>query len=205
MVNNMRWYLATNEQLETVFNSDDQCPNNLLLGLVEEMMKRNMFEGMIISMANKLMGSYNRDEVIQAAHIGIYQLAKRFKPKKLSFKQMCYISIERRIKTLLQKKYYKKNFMNEQALMNEVPEMESSYNVEKQVIRKVTTQEKLSRLSVKQREIIEMFLQGYSLSWMGENVYNQDTSAVRYQFKLALQKMNVEGFEIGTRTGLKGA
>jgi hypothetical protein len=201
----MKWHLATDEQLETIFNSDDHCPNHLLVGVVEEMMKRDMFGGMIMTKAKQLETKINRGEVVQAAHIGIFQLAKIYKPGKLPFKNLCYIVIERRIKTLQQKRFYKNNFANAQALQNEVPEIESSFNVERAVIRKVIIQEKLSRLSEKQRVIVDLFLKGYPLKWIGENVYNQDTSAIRYQFKLALQKMNVEDYKIGTRTGLKGA
>ena len=195
----MEFWKATDEQLETIFNFDDSCPNNLLVGVVTEMMKRKLFDRMIIKVAKTLMGTYNRDEVIQAAYIGIYQLAKIFKQSKLTFKQMVYIVIERRLKSVLAVKYQKKNFMNQQALQHEVPEIEEQRNVEQVVIRKLTLQEKLAHLSEKQRNIVTLFLEGYSLRWIGQHVYGQDTSAIRYQFKDALRRMGIQDYKISER------
>jgi hypothetical protein len=201
----MRWHTADNEQLEIIFNHEFDLPNHLLVGLVEEMMTRKLFDGMIINLANKLMGHYNRDEVLQTGYLAVFQLARIFKTNKLSFKTMCFIAIERRLKTIIAVKLQKKNFMNEQALVNEVPVMVDTMNVERTVIRKLMLQEQLSKLSNKQLDIITRFLDGYSLAWIGANIYNQDTSAIRYQFLKALKNMGVEGFEIGRGGNLKGA
>jgi RNA polymerase sigma factor (sigma-70 family) len=201
----MKWYLATDEQLETIFNADTDCPNPLLVGVVSEMLTRGLLDGMIQHMAKKFSSQLNRDEMYQAAYIGIYQLAKIYKYTQLTFKQMTYIAIERRIKSLLQQKYSHHAHLNDGALMNEMPVMESSVNVEKTVIRKVMLEEQLSKLTKKQRNIIELYLKGYSLRWIGANVYQQDTSSIHYQFKKALGNMNITDFEIGRGHWKKGA
>jgi hypothetical protein len=193
----MKWHKATNEQLETIFNYEYNLPNHLLVGLVGEMISRKMFDGMIISQAKRLMGSFDRDEVLQVAYIGLYQLAKIIKNGKQSLKNMCFIVVERRLRGLQRKPYYKNNFMNQQALQHEVPEMFDAMDVEKTVIRKLSMQEQFSRLTDKQKNIICMFLEGFSLRWIGLNVYKQDTSAIRYQFKKALEAMDIKDFAIG--------
>ncbi|WP_394139577.1 sigma-70 family RNA polymerase sigma factor [Cytobacillus oceanisediminis] len=200
----MKWFKASDDQLQTIFEHEFDLPNHLLVGLVEEMLTRKIFDGMIVSTAKKLMGNFDRDEVLQAGYMAVYQAAKNYK-KDISFKSMCFIAIEKRIITLLQVRYQKKNFMNQQALKNEVPIMADTSNVERVVIRKMLLQEQLSKLTEKQRDIITRFLDGYSLKWIGLNIYNQETSAIRYQFKKALQAMDIEGYEIGAQRRLRGA
>lgn len=202
----MKWYKATNQQLETIFNHEaNNQPNHLLVGLVEEMITRKLFDGMIIQLVKKLMSNYDRSEVLQAGYIGLYQLAKIYNNKKLSFKDMCFIAIERRIKSIQQKQYQKNNFMNAQALNHEVPIMMDSQNVERTVINHLTLEEQLGKLSKKERYIVDRFLEGYSIAYIAIHEFKQDAKAIHYHFNKALKKMNITDYKIGARSGLKGA
>lgn len=198
----INFYKATDQQLETIFNHECDLPTDLLVGLVEEMMKRELFDGMIMHMAKRIR-NVPRNEIIQAAYIGIYQLAKIFKPGKLSFKQMVYISIERRIKNLLQAKYTHSAQLMDNALQNDVPILPAENNVEKFVIQKMVMQEQIKKLNKKERFIIQQFLKGYSIKSIAERFFKQDPVTIHYHFKKALKKMDITDFKLGKRGGFK--
>lgn len=196
----IRWHLATDKQLEVIYNHDanDNCSNELLVGLITEMIQRETLDGLIVQIAKRILGvgGYDRSEVLQVGHIALYQMAKSFKAGERSFKSMCWLVIERRIKGILQVKNQLHNKMNRVALQFEVPEMLDDRNIERTVIRKFELQEQLSKLNEKERIIIELFLQGYSMRWMDTNVFNKKITYTKRHFKSALKKMGINEFKV---------
>lgn len=183
----MNFQKATTTQLETIFNHEYDLPTDLLVGLVTEMMNRNLFEGMIISTAKRLFNHYNRDEVLQVAYIGIFQLVKKIKHMKIPFKSLVYIVIERRLKSIIVSDSTIKNKMNYSALLNEFPVMIASSNVEKTVIDKMSLQEQLDKLTEKERYIVTEFLKGYSLNYQARRI-NKDSKLLHYHFKKSISQ-----------------
>jgi hypothetical protein len=201
----MNYTKATNKQLDAIFTHDNDCPNELLLGLVEEMMRRRLFDGMIVHVVQGLMRSYNKEEVIQLCHVRIYQMVKNFKQGNLPFKRMTFLCIERTIKNLITHMNTQKYKLNEFALQNEIPVIKDMSNVEKTVIQKIVLEEQLNKLTAKERYIIDKFLKGYSIRYQAKHFFHKDPKAVEYHFKKALKKMDITDYKIGPRAGLKGA
>ena len=205
----MRWHLATNEQLEVIFNHEYDLPNCLLVDLVVEMLNRRLFDGMIIELAKRF--AVDRDEAIQAGYMAVYQLAKIYKAGKLSFKSMCFIAIERRLKGIILKQYQKRNSFNrsleslqklKESMRWDIPD---NTDVESHVIRWMTYEEKMKQLTKKERNIVEWFINGYSINYIAKQIYRVDPKLVHYHFRKALKKLNLSDFEVGARTGLKTA
>jgi hypothetical protein len=201
----MRWHKATNKQLNIIFNQDNDCPNELLLGLVEEMMRRRLFDGMIVHVVQGLMREYNKEEVIQLCHIRIYQMVKKFNSNSLSLKNMTFLCIDRTVKNLITHMNTQKYKLNEFALQNEIPAMKDMGNVEKAVIQKIMLEEQMKKLTAKERYIIDRFIKGYSIGYQAKHFFHKDPKAVEYHFKKALKKMDITDYKIGPRGGLKGA
>lgn len=203
----MRWNLATNEQLEVIFNHEYNLPNQLLVGLVVEMMNRRLFDGMILEKAKRFR--IERDEAIQVGYMAIYQLTKIYREGKLSFKSMCFIAIERRLKGVVLKKYQKNNHLNDSAdslqTLKETRRFDITdrLDVETQVVRRLTYEEKMKKLTEKERKIVEMFIDGYSINYIATYVYGVDPKAVHYHFRKALKKLGLAEFEVGPKSGLK--
>lgn len=205
----MRWHLATDGQLEVIFNYEYDLENNMLVELVVEMMGRRLFDGMIMNLAKRF--SVSRDEAIQAGYMAIYQLAKIYRVGKLSFKSMCFIAIERRLKSLVLRDYQKNNhFNNSVKSLQELREtrrwdVADRTDVETHVVRWMTYEEKMKQLTKKERNIVEWFINGYSINYIAKQIYRVDPKLVHYHFRKALKKLNLSDFEVGARTGLKTA
>jgi RNA polymerase sigma factor (sigma-70 family) len=174
----MKWELATDKQILTIFSSDHDCPPPLLEGMVVEMMKRKLLNGIIFYSAKQ---AYNNviyvlerilkiddEELVQIAHIHIIKRLKGFKPGTRTVKTYLIMCLISKFTILLRDSQMEKRISNVHTQqVDSLPEylqsriFRSSGNVEKQVVDKIMVEEALTHLREIERKAILLELMGY--------------------------------------------
>jgi RNA polymerase sigma factor (sigma-70 family) len=199
----MRYHLATEEQLKAIISYDTDCPSQLMVGVVTELIRRGFFDGLIVKKAKAILGNFETDEVKQTVYIGLYQAATLYKKGKITFYSMAHIVMDRRIKTTLTVRNQKRNhFFNKARRIEELEsdshfDIESGMNVEKTVINKIIYDGQMAKLTEKERDIIEKFIEGHSINYIAKAIYGYDQQTIRYHFAKALKKMGITDYKIG--------
>jgi len=175
----MKWESATNQQLRTIAQFDPDCSPSLLEGLVVEMIKRRLWDGIILYAAkqtyynvqdtyrNKLQMSY--EEFIHVSHIHILKMVERFQPGRRNFKSyviMCLISYFKHLRRDAEALKRKANLFTDDVdgLDPKLQEsmFQSPMNVEKYVIDKIMMEERLSTLREVERQALKLEVMGYT-------------------------------------------
>lgn len=181
----MRVHLATNKQLEAITKYDSDCPPSLLGEVVEEMLNRNLFDRMINTCARMVFGSFKRmnevhsmelEDFLQIGRTSVYEATKRYEPGKgKTFSSFVYMVIKQDISKCIQflereKRDTRNEFRDIETKegLNILNLMPSRINIEKYVINKVTVEKMLKKLSKKQRQIVDLWLQGFIFEEIAE-------------------------------------
>ncbi|CAH0186870.1 sigma-70 family RNA polymerase sigma factor [Peribacillus simplex] len=181
----MKIHLATNKQLECIVKHDSDCSPSLLREVVEEMLNRNLFDSMINRCFQMVFGSIKRmNEVhsmeladfLQIGRTSVFEALEMFKPgKEKAFFSFAFLVIKQKfikcIKFLEREKRDQRNevreFETEEGL-NILDLMPSYINIEKYVIKKLTLENLLNKLTKRQRQIVDLFLQDYNFEEIAE-------------------------------------
>lgn len=205
-----RFDLATNKQLMTILRFDNTIPTPLLDGLVNEALRRGLFDKPIISVINYIFKGINKglsmdfDDLMQIGRIGVCKAVSRFETGKCSFFTFAYLRIKSEICHELQRATAKKRGYNKTlstetevgetaTLMTYLPD---KVNVEEYVIRKVLLEERMKMLSKHQRAVVELRSQGYKFCEIAEILGKTSISADRSlsaTYGLAIKRMRVRG------------
>lgn len=181
----MKIYLATDNQLEAIAKHDPDCSPFLLREVVEEMLNRNLFDGMINQCARMVFGSIKRmnevhsmtlDDLLQTGRTAVFEGIELFKAgNDKTFSSFVFTFIKQRfiecIKFLEREKRDQRNEVKETETeegLNMFDLMPSYINIEKYVIKKITLENLLNQLTKRQRQIVDLFLQDYNFDEIAE-------------------------------------
>ncbi|WP_409297722.1 sigma-70 family RNA polymerase sigma factor [Peribacillus sp. SCS-26] len=212
----MKWQSATNEELMLIIKDDKSCPAHLLHGVVHESLERGLFNKLIYWVFQKLMKDWRKtveawnmenQDILSIGYCGVLIALSRWKPGKSSFKTYAYLNIRSEFIHLLDAENTKKREINKHTSSYDVPmesgeplitTFSSKSNVEKAVIRKIAFETKLCMLDPQEKDILIMFLRGYSFREIGKQVFTEKTygPAVREKFYEALNKIGLGHFTI---------
>jgi RNA polymerase sigma factor (sigma-70 family) len=206
-VNHMKWELATNDQLLTIIKDDIYCPTHLLSGVVDEMLKRNMFNNLIrkaikrrfhlIEIACQKL-CMNKEELLQILNIEIWERVAKYKQGKSPFGYFAYLAVYSKLreterlfdfgrkKTLLYQSSMEMEVGENQRLEDCLP---AKTNVEQMVIEKITFEEKISVLSPGEKDVFLLYVKGYSFTEIAEIIHLSKTG-VNKRMKQALTKLS---------------
>lgn len=203
----MNWTKATNEQLSNIIAHDIDCPAHLLIGVVTELLNRNKLEGLVnkvimkrftkINIAVNVLGMPEED-IKQFCRMTLFASVEKFKPGKSSFLFFSYMravgelrDLENKVKAEKRKVY--ENIQSIDNQRNEEGEtfaelLPTSINVEREVIRKVSLEEKMQLLNWLERKTLLLYMKGYSSTEIGRMI-NKSRKATARQINNGLSKM----------------
>jgi RNA polymerase sigma factor (sigma-70 family) len=170
---------ATNDQLMIIAQYDNSCPSSLLRGLAVEMMKRHLWDNLIVYAGRQAFINLNytlshllkisHKELIQIGQIEISQQVERFKPGMRTFTSficMCLIAKFKKLKRDAKTEKRIANIDTKDVDRLEIKMQEkifqSPINVEQYVINKITIEECWDVLRDVEKKAILMDMQGYS-------------------------------------------
>jgi RNA polymerase sigma factor (sigma-70 family) len=175
----MDYSLASDKQLRMIAQYDPDCTPSLLEGVAIEMIKRRLWDGIIMYAAKQTY--YNvretlttklqvdNEEFIHLAHIEIMRIVSLFKPGKRNFKSyviMCLISKFKHLRRDAEALKRKANLYTENVdgLDPKLQEsmFQSPMNVEKYVIDKITLENFLKPLREVERQALYLEAMGYT-------------------------------------------
>lgn len=177
----MDYTKATNEQLETIIRYDNTIPNHLLVGVVEEVLNRNLLDNYIAKIIRTVIKGVDKvekiyqmsmDDFLQLGRTKVYELAKEFDSTKgVTFTTFIYKPLANRYMKWIEKETAEKRdeskVISYSLLDNTGKELVDGFidyrtNVERYVVNKLFVEQVLnqSRLSSRQKEVLEYRLQG---------------------------------------------
>ena len=175
----MKYNLATNKQLMTIAQYDKDCPPSLLRGLAVEMIKRKMFDNLIVFSARRAlinlnytlthMLKINHQELIHIGHIEIIRIVDRFKTGMRTFTSyivMCLIAKFKKMKrdAAAEKRVANIQTKNVDTLDLKIQEkiFQSPVNVEQFVINKIMIEKSFSVLREVEKKAVLLDQEGYT-------------------------------------------
>jgi RNA polymerase sigma factor (sigma-70 family) len=175
----MDYSLASDKQLRMIAQYDPDCSPSLLEGLTIEMIRRRLWDGIIMYAAKQTYYNVretlttklqmNEEEFIHIAHIHIMKMVERFQPGRRNFKSyiiMCLISYFKHLRRDAEALKRKANLYTENVdgLDPKLQEsiFQSPMNVEKYVIDKITLEEYLKPLREVERQALYLEAMGYT-------------------------------------------
>lgn len=203
----MKLDLATDQQLMNIVNYDKECPNNLLLQVTEEMLKRKLWHDIIFYSAklvyrhvNKVLNTIlfmDRNDLYQIGHIEIFKAVENFKQGKRTFKtfvimvlKMKFAKLIRDANAQMRQTDFNKIYIENMDDKEQDRYFNSQFNVEKYVINKMFIQEQLTKLRDVEIKAIQLELQGYGQYEISERLGFSKTYA-NVLLKRAYQKLRV--------------
>lgn len=216
---------ATDKQLITIIKSDYDCPIHLLDGVIQEMFKRNLFQGLIHHAINKKFRNIDiacrilkttKEELYQIGNMTVFIALERYQTGRTSFAHFshmlllsAYRELEQKVKAEKRKVY--EHIQSIDATRNEKGEpyseiLLSSDNVEKYVISKITWEEMTSVLSDAEKRALELYMKGYSFREIAKKE-NKVRTTIRKRFNQAMIKLTgkeVNLIELGIRNSKRG-
>jgi RNA polymerase sigma factor (sigma-70 family) len=183
----MDYSLATDKQLRMIAQYDPDCSPSLLEGLAIEMIKRRLWDGIIMYAAKQTYFNVketlttklqmDNEEFIHIAHIHILKSVEKFQPGRRNFKSyiiMCLISYFKHIRRDAEALKRKANLFTENVdgLEPKLQErmFQSPVNVEKYVIDKITLENMLKPLREVERKALYLEAMGYTQYEIGEQL-----------------------------------
>lgn len=202
----MRMHLATNKQLEAISKHDSDCPPSLLGEVVHEMLNRNLFDSMINRCFQMVFGSIKRikelykmdlEDFLQIGRTSIFEAIKRFIPGKgKAFSSFAFMVVKHKFCKYIAYLEAEKRDQRNEFSWNDTEEgldlidiVTNHINVEKYVINKVTIENLLNQIGGRQRQIVELFIKGYTGVEIAEMTGSGSTQSVNKSYHVALQKM----------------
>jgi RNA polymerase sigma factor (sigma-70 family) len=175
----MRWELATDKQLRMIAQYDIDCSPSLLKGVAIEMIKRRLWDCIIMYAAKKIYFNVKEtytyklqmtyEEFIHVAHIEILKVVEKFQPGRRNFKSYVIMCLMTHFKKIIRDAEAMKRIANLRAedVDGLEPKMQdkifqSPVNVEKYVIDKITLEERLKPLSEVERKALYLSAMGYT-------------------------------------------
>jgi hypothetical protein len=147
-------------------------------------------------------------------YCGIITALNRWEPGKTGFKTFAYMNIRTEFTRTLEREATQKREINKYTTSYDV-ELENgeSYlsffpsraNVEKEVIRKMEYEDKMEPLTIQERTIVELFIDGYEFKEINRNLFGSKRTgkAVRDEFFTGLRKIGLGHFVIQQSTPAK--
>jgi RNA polymerase sigma factor (sigma-70 family) len=217
---------ASDNQLSNIISHDIDCPTHLLSGVVTELLNRNLLEGLVnkcimkrfrkIEIAVNVLGMPEED-IKQYCRMYFFTSIDKFIPGKSSFLFFAYMNTLGLLKDLETKVKAEKRkvYENIQSIDNERNENGESFvelfpasaNVEREVIRKISLEEKMQLLNGLEKKTLILYTKGYSSKEIGEMLHKSRKVAAR-QINNALSKMcgrKTSISELDMRNAGKGA
>ncbi|SSS87786.1 RNA polymerase factor sigma-70 [Acinetobacter baumannii] len=202
----MRLELATNDQLETITKSDPFCPQPLLKEVVGEMLNRNLFDRVIVSCFQSTVGNIERmkaiykldmEDFMQMGRMEIFKAVDRFQSDRgMTFSSFIFMVVKHefgKFITILTAK--KRDLCNEFSYHTETNDetelidfFTATTNVEKYVINKLMIEQGMERITERQKEVITLRLEGYSVDEIGEK-FGITHQAVSLSYKRGIEIM----------------
>lgn len=181
----MKIHLATSKQLECIVKHDSDCSPSLLREVVEEMLNRNLFDSMINRCFQMVFGSIKRmsevykmdlEDFLQIGRTVVYEMIDRYKAGNgKSFSSFAFMVIKQKFSKVIAFLEFQKRDQRNVFSYNDTEEgleiinvIPNHTNIEKYVINKVTVEKMLKKLSKKQRQIVDLWLQGYIFEEIAE-------------------------------------
>lgn len=206
----MKIHLATNKQLEFIVKHDSDCSSSLLREVVEEMLNRNLFDSMINRCFQVVFGSIKRinelykmdlEDFLQIGRTCIFEAINRFKSGRgKAFSSFAFMVVKHKFCKYIAFLEAEKRDQRNEFSWNDTEEgldlmdiMPSYINIEKYVINKVTVEKMLNKLSERQRQIADLWLQGYIFEEIAEILGSKGNGkSANKIFHDALKKMRKE-------------
>jgi RNA polymerase sigma factor (sigma-70 family) len=174
----MNYTLATDTELMTIVNSDNNCPTHLLSGVAIEMIKRKLWNGVILCAGEKAYHNLNfilshilkmrHDEFIHIGTIEIVRILETFNPGMRTFKTyviMCLIAKFKKLKRAAEQEMRRANIgaLDVNGLPTKIQDriFQSPINVEQYVINKITLEENWNVLREIEKKAILLEQYGY--------------------------------------------
>jgi RNA polymerase sigma factor (sigma-70 family) len=211
----LRYDLATNQQLQTIVKSDFNCPSSLLGKVTEEMIKRNLFNGLIVKMLNQRFSSLpmaceilscEKEDLIQEGNTEIWKSVTKFKQGKSSFAYYCSIHLlslfrdmEKAIKSGKREVVLSSCSIHtpigEDLTIEDV--LVYGKNTENIVINKISLEEKLSVLNEKEKTTISLYAKGYCMDEIAE-IEHISKSGVSRRMKKITKKLSGKEIDLSS-------
>jgi RNA polymerase sigma factor (sigma-70 family) len=174
----MDYSKATNNQLLLIVSQDKDCPTHLLSGVAVEMIKRRLWDGVILYSAKRTFKNViyvlerllkmDDEELIHIGHIHIMKRLKGFIPGSRTLKTyliMClssfFGSMMRDAQTDKRKSNVKTTQVDSLSEFVQTRIFRSNTNVEKEVINKIMLEEALAQMKPNEQKAIKLELMGY--------------------------------------------
>jgi RNA polymerase sigma factor (sigma-70 family) len=204
----MNWALATDEQLWTIIADDWHVPKHLMESLAIEALNRNLFDHLIKHLINKKFDRwdnerrYNFYDLYQIGYIGIVNAIRNYQPGKGSFKTFAYMNIRTEFNHHIEKVSSDKRKVYESILSLDVQKhddsesdfldslVDYSQNPERAIISKITWTENFSKLSENEKEVVELFSEGYSFNEIARMKGYNGAAFISRLFHRGAEKMN---------------
>ena len=218
---------ATVQQLWTIISDDWYIPKNMLHDLVEEALRRNLFDYLIKHLINKMFNRwgnerrYNFYDLYSIGYVGITIALKNYQEGKGAFKTFAYMNIKSEFNHHIEKinsskrKHYnnsvsldiEKHDDNEESFVNSLIDYEQ--DPERAVIKKIFWDENLNKLSEREKHVLIYFANGYSMNEISRMYGLKGAASIHRQFHRGIKKINpnagdVKVKELGLMTMSKG-
>lgn len=203
----MRWELATDEQLKNIIKHDIDLPTHLLSGVVTEMLNRHLFDGLVkkvimahfhrIEIASKVLGIPEED-IFQFCKMKLFEAIPLFKQGKKPFIYFAFLKVRTDLKDYEGKVKAEKRKVYENIQSVDIPNergesfinlFRSTTNVEMEVIRKISLEEKMKDLTPLEKTTFQLYMKGFSGSEIGVMLNIARIKAAR-RINSALSKMS---------------
>jgi RNA polymerase sigma factor (sigma-70 family) len=137
------------------------------------------------------------EDFLQIGRTSVYEATKRYKPGTgKAFSSFAFMVIKQKIIECVQflerEKRDQRNEVKEietEEGLNILDIMPSYINVERHVINKVTIENLLNQLNGRQRQVVELFIQGYTGDEIAERLGSGSTQSVNMSYHRAIKRM----------------
>lgn len=197
---------ATNDQLWTILSDDRDVPNHLIEELVVEGLRRKLFDPLVKHLITKLFGrwsnqrQYHISDLYQIGYVGLVRAMKKYEPGKCAFKTFAYINIKTEFdhqieKLNTEKRKLDRNMVSLDKESNEkgrtfLHSLTDPYaNPENFVINKIFWEENFRLLTKREKSILVLFADGYSMNAIAK-VQHVSAPFIHRCFHKAVKKIN---------------
>jgi RNA polymerase sigma factor (sigma-70 family) len=172
----MDYTKASNQQLKVILSEDRELPPYLLLGAVEEAIRRDIYHYLIINLITKFfkstfvaekMTDTSLDDLIQVCYIEMHRNIKYYKHGSyIYFWMRCIrtklIDVVQKAKAEKRKINQLKSSLYDRENENEVIQIVADENVERKVVNSLYLDYLFQFVSKKQLEVLQLMKKGYS-------------------------------------------
>lgn len=203
----MKWDKATDKQLQMIIRYDIDCPHSLLSGAVAEMLNRGLLDGLV---KKTIMSQFNRieiavkvlkvaeEDIFQFCRMKIFESINKYKQGMKSFLYFAFVFLKSELKDLeLKAKAEKRKvYVAIQSIDTKLDSgdtfasiLPGRCNVEKEVIRKISLEEKLRLLTDRESKCFLLYMEGYNGTEIAKRM-NVTRRTAEKNINAALTKMS---------------